>query len=243
MSGHSKWSTIKHQKGAADAKRGKMFSKVGRAIAIAVKEGGSDSPESNAHLRLAIEQARAINMPKDNIKRAIYRGAGRGGSGVLETITYEGFGPEKTAIIVECVTDNRNRTTSEIKSFFEKGGGNLGSPGSTAYLFQKRGFILVAKTNQDAQADLFKLIDLGVEDVEEAGDLIEVYTKPEELEEFKGKITAAGFNVKEASLTFKPVSVMTISDSHQKEKILNFLQDLDDFEDVQKVYCNADFQD
>jgi YebC/PmpR family DNA-binding regulatory protein len=243
MSGHSKWSTIKHAKGAADAKRGKMFSKVGRAIAIAVKEGGSDNPESNAHLRLAIEQARAINMPKDNIKRAIDRGAGRGGSGVLETITYEGFGPEKTAIIVECVTDNRNRTTSEIKSFFEKGGGNLGSPGSTAYLFQKCGFILAAKTSQDTQADLLKLIDLGVEDVEEAGDLIEVYTKPEQLEEFKGKIAAAGFNVKEASLTFKPVSVMTISDSRQKERILNFLQDLDDFEDVQKVYCNADFQD
>lgn len=241
MSGHSKWATIKHAKGAADAKRGQLFSKIGKAISVAVREGGGDNPEANAHLRMAIEQARAINMPKDNIKRAIDRGAGRGGLGILESITYEGYGPEKIAVIIECVTDSKNRASAEIKSFFERVGGHLGSPGSTAYLFQRQGLILVEKTQDNSDNDQLKLIDLGIEDIEVDNNFFEIYTKPEQLEEFKEKIKASGFQIQEASLTYKPLTLITISNPHQKEKILEFLERLEDFDDVQKVYCNADF--
>jgi YebC/PmpR family DNA-binding regulatory protein len=241
MSGHSKWSTIKHQKGTADVKRGKAFSKIGRAISVAVKEGGGTTPESNARLRLAIEQARAINMPKDNIKRAIDKGAGIAGTGILETVTYEGFGPEKIAVIIDCVTDNKNRTSSEIKSYLERVGGNLGSPGSCSYLFQKKGIIILDKTSENSQEEILKLIDLGVDDVEEDGSLIEVYSKPEELEKLKNKIIAAGFIIKEASLTFKPLTLIDISNPDKKKKILSFLESLDDFDDVQKIYCNVNF--
>lgn len=240
MSGHSKWSTIKHAKGLADAKRGKLFSKIGRAIAVAVREGGGDNPESNAHLRIAMEQARAINMPKDNIQRAIDRGAGRGGSGILESITYEGFGPEKTAIIVECVSDNKNRTTAEIKSYFERGGGNLGAPGSTAYLFHRCGLIIIEKKHPHGEDDQLQLIDLGVDDIEEDHNLINIYTKSDQLEELKGKIMAAGFTIKEANLIYKPLSFITIDDTMRREKILHFLENLEDFDDVQRVYCNVD---
>jgi len=240
MSGHSKWSTIKHQKGATDAKRGKLFSKLGRAISVVVREGKSDNPENNARLRLAIEQAKAINMPKENINRAIERGMGRGGTGQLETVIYEGFGPEKTGLMIECVTDNKNRTGSEIKSFLERGGGGLGSPGSANYLFEKKGLILVEKSG-NSEEQILKLIDLGIEDVEEEEDFIEVYTKPEQLEEIKEKITKAGFVIKEASLVFKPLSLITIEEQTKKDKLLHFLETVEDLDEVQKVYCNADF--
>lgn len=240
MSGHSKWSTIKHQKAVADQKRGKIFSKIAKAISIAVKEGKSGDPENNPRLRLVIEQAKSVNMPKTNIKRAIERGLGRGEGGELQTIVYEGFGPEKVAIVVECVTDNKNRTAAEIKSFFEKKGGGLGAPGSASYLFEKKGLILVEK-EKDVQEQLLKLIDLGVEDVEEDEVLIEVYTKPEQLEETKERIEKVGFVVKEASLALKPITLIPIEKPVRREKVLSFLKELEDFDDVQKVYCNADF--
>lgn len=240
MSGHSKWSTIKHQKGAADAKRGKLFSKLGRAISVAVREGKSDNPETNSKLRLAMEQAKAINMPKENINRAIEKGMGRGDAGQLETVIYEGFGPEKTAVMIECVTDNKNRTGSEIKSFLERSGGGLGSPGSTSYLFEKKGLILVEKSG-NSEEQILKLIDLGIEDVEEEEGFIEVYTKLEQLEEIKEKITKVGFVIKEASLAFKPLSFITIEEQTKKDKLLHFLETVEDLDEVQKVYCNADF--
>lgn len=240
MSGHSKWSTIKHQKAAADQKRGKVFSRVAKAISIAVKEGKSGDSESNPRLRLAIEQAKTVNMPKENIKRAIEKGLGRGEGGDLQTVMYEGFGPQKVAIVVECITDNKNRTGAEIKSFFERGGGNLGAPGSASYLFEKKGLILIEK-KRDVQEQILQLIDLGIEDIGEDETLIEVYTKAEQLEELKEKIEKAGFVIKEAGLALKPVNLIALEEPEKKQKVLKFLEELDDLEDVQKVYCNADF--
>jgi len=241
LSGHSKWSTIKHQKAAADQKRGKSFSKIAKAIAVAVKEGGGGDPSSNAKLRLAMEQAKAVNMPKDNVKRAIEKGLGQASGGNLETVVYEGFGPEKIAVVIECITDNKNRIGSEIKSFFERKGGGLGTPGSATYLFEKKGLIFLQK-DQNVEEQMLKLMDLGIEDVEE-GDLIEVYTKPEALEVVKTKIKEAGFVIKEASLSLMAKTLIPIQDERKKKKVIVFLQELDDFDDVQKIYCNADFVD
>lgn len=240
MSGHSKWSTIKHKKELTDKKKGKAFSKVAKAISIAVKEGKGGDPQTNPRLRLAIEQARAVNMPKDNIKRAIERGLGKEGEGNLETIIYEGFGPVKTMIIVECITDNKNRTTSEIKSFFERVGGGLGSPGSVSYLFQRKGMILIAK-DKDVENQILKLIDLAIEDVEEAEEGLIVFTKPEDLSSFREQIEKSGFNIKKFNLEWLPKAPLIIKDVTTKEKIINFLNRLEEREDVQKVYCNADF--
>jgi len=240
LSGHSKWSTIKHQKATADQKRGKVFSKVAKAISVAAKDGQSGDPGKNSRLRLVIEQAKSVNMPKQNIQRAIERGLGRGEGAGLETIFYEGFGPERIAVVVECVTDNKNRTTSEVKSFFERGGGNLGAPRSASYLFEKKGLILVEK-KKDAQEQILKLIDLGIEDIEEDELLIEVYTKAEELEKFKNEMEKLGFIIKEASLVLKAKTFIPIENKEKKEKILKFLEGLEDLEDTQKVYCNADF--
>jgi YebC/PmpR family DNA-binding regulatory protein len=240
LSGHSKWSTIKHQKAVADQRRGKLFSKISKAISVAAKEGRSADPEANPRLRLAMEQARAVNMPKENIKRAIERGIGKGKGSGLETITYEGFGPEKVAVVIECVTDNKNRTGAEIKSFFERKGGHLGAPGSANYLFKKKGLILVKKA-AEAEKQMLQLIDLGIEDVEEEKELIEIYTRPEELEAVKKKIAELGFDIQEASLTLKPTTPLSLEDEEKKNKVLSFLKQLDDFDDVQKIYCNADF--
>ena len=240
MSGHSKWSTIKHQKATADQRRGKVFSKMAKAISVAVKDGQSGNPEKNSRLRLIIEQAKSVNMPKQNIQRAIERGLGRGEAAALETIFYEGFGPERIAVVVECVTDNKNRTGSEIKSFFERGGGNLGAPRSASYLFEKKGLILIEK-GRDTQKQILKLIDLGIEDVEEDEFLIEVYTKAEELEKFKREIEKMGFIIKEASLALKAKTLIPIENKEKKEKILKFLEGLENLEDTQRVYCNTDF--
>lgn len=238
MSGHSKWSTIKHQKAATDQRRGKVFSKLAKAISISVKEGGSGDLESNPKLKFIIEKAKAVNLPKENIQRAIDKGLGKGGAGILEVITYEGFGPGKVAFLVECVTDNKNRTSQEIKSLFEKEGGHLGQPGSTAYLFEKKGLILIKKS-QDVESQLLSLIDLGVLDVEEAGDLVEVFVKPDQLEEMKQKLINQGTNIEEANLTYVASSPIILSEASVKDRVTNFLNIVDDLEDVQKVYCNA----
>lgn len=211
-----------------------------KAISIAAKDGQSGDPEKNPRLRLVIEQAKSANMPKQNIQRAIKRGLGREGGAGLETVSYEGFGPEKIAVVVECVTNNKNRTASEVKSFFERGGGNLGAPRSASYLFEKKGLILIKK-GKDLQEQILKLIDLGVEDIEEDEFLIEVYTKAEELEKFKKEIGKMGFIIKEASLALKPKNLISIKDKEKKKKILKFLEGLEDLEDTQKVYCNAEF--
>jgi len=237
MSGHSKWSTIKRQKGLNDAKKGAIFTKLAKAISIAVKEGGAD-PGGNVKLRFAIEKARESNMPKDNVEHAIERGTGAGGASLQEMV-YEGYGPEGVPIIVEAATDNKNRTAQEMKNLFERGGGTMGSPGSVSFQFERAGQILAEKgTNPEER--MLQLIDLGVEDIEEVEDGIEVYTRPEELHKIRHTLEEAGIAVKEAELVFCPRDPMPVQDADKSAKIVKFLESLDDHDDVQKVYAGVD---
>jgi len=237
MSGHSHWATIKRQKESADQQRGKIFSKLSRAIAIAARQGAD--PETNFKLRLAIEKAKEYNLPKENILRAIRRGSGQEEGEKWEEITFEGYGPEGIGVIVETVTDNRNRTTAEIKNIFERAGGSLAGPGAVSYLFRKMGLITVKKEeNPDEQ--ILKLIDLGAEDVEEAADAIEIYTSPEDLKEIEEKIKNSGFGVKSAEITMRPVTPSLINDSQKAQRILKFMESLESHDDVQKVYASFD---
>ncbi|PIS08695.1 YebC/PmpR family DNA-binding transcriptional regulator [Candidatus Beckwithbacteria bacterium CG10_big_fil_rev_8_21_14_0_10_34_10] len=239
MSGHSKWSTIKHDKGIADKKRGKIFSKLAKAVTLAVKEGGDDI-NSNAKLRFAIDQARQSNMPNDNIKRAIKRGSGAEKGSQLEEIVYEGFGPQKIALIIESITDNRNRTSSDLKTFLEKRGGVLASQGAVTYLFKRKGQILVEKET-DLESQTLKLIDLGIDDFEEEEGFIVLYVQSDKLDSLRKQILALNFNIKEAMLIYKAETLMVVEEKDKQEKIINFLKELEELDDVQTVYCNADF--
>jgi len=237
MSGHSHWATIKRQKEAADQQRGKIFSKLSRAIAIAARRGAD--PETNFKLRLAIEKAREYNLPKENILRAIRRGSGQEEGEKWEEITFEGYGPEGIGVIVETATDNRNRTTAEIKNIFERGGGGLAGPGAVSYLFRKIGLITVKK-EKSPDEQILRLIDLGVEDVEEATDAIEVYTSLENIKDIEKKIRDSGFEVKSTEITMKPVTPVVINNSQKAQKVLNFMDTLENHDDVQKIYANFD---
>src|SRR3989344_5718078 len=234
MSGHSKWATIKHQKGVADARRGQLFTKLARAITVAAKDG--EDSDSNFKLRLAMDKAREANMPKENIKRAIEKGSGSGGGGELTEVIYEGYGQEKVAVMVEVVTDNKNRTVSELKKIFEMSGGNLGEPGSVAFQFKRKGRIEV---EGGGEAEMLKLIDLGGEEVEPVEGGLEVAVEAEKLTESKGRIEAAGFKVKLAELIYAPLSLLPVEDK-VKERVKGFLAKLVDHDDVQNVYTNAD---
>lgn len=237
MSGHSKWATIKHQKASNDAKRGKIFSKLGKDIAVAVREGGSPDVDANPRLRLIFEKARAANMPKDNIERAIDRGAGRGEGGQLETITFEGFGPENMAVIAECVTDNKNRTTQEVRSFFDKHGGRIASAGSVSYLFDQKGRILVSKQGSEEE-QMLKLIDCGAQDMESSGSQMVVYTLPDQLHKVVEDIRQAGFKVEDAELIYKAKAERPISDPTIKGKLQDFLEELDELDDIQRIFTD-----
>lgn len=237
MSGHSKWSTIKRQKEATDLQRGKIFSKLSRLIAIASLDGLD--PETNFKLRLAMERAKQANMPKENILRAIKRGSGKEGQEKWEEIVFEGYGPAGIGVIVEVVTDNKNRSTAEIKNIFERGVGSLAGPGAVSYQFKKMGLITVEKT-KDVDSQILQLIDLGAQEVEEATDAIEVFTAPEQLKEIKDKIEKAGFKIKEGELVMQPLSSLVIDDPQKAEKVLKFMEALENYDDVQKVYANFD---
>jgi YebC/PmpR family DNA-binding regulatory protein len=236
MSGHSHYSTIKRQKEANDSQKGKVFSKMAREIAIAVKTGGGTDPGFNFKLRMVIDKARSYSMPKTNIERAIAAGSG---GGALDEVTYEGFGPAGISVLVQVATDNRNRTAQEFKNIFERVGGNLGGPGSVSFNFANKGFMLLEKKD-DPETQMLSLIDLGVDDVEETGDGIEVYTHPEKLMETKKVLEEKGFVVKEAELYMKPLNYQVITDPEVAKKVLSFLDTLDDLDDVQKVYSNVD---
>lgn len=240
VSGHSKWSTIKRQKGAEDRRRGLAFSKLARVITVAAR-AGSD-PESNFKLRLAIEQAKSVNMPKETIKRAIERGAGYEEREEFEEASYEGYGPFGVAILVETLTDNKKRTVSALKNIFERGGGNLTSPGSVAYQFEKMGLITVKKL-KDIDKAMLSIIDLGVEDVEEAIDAIEVYTKPADLEKFKAKLEGCGFEILEAQIYMRPKTVVAIKERKGAEKVLRLMENLEAQDDVQRVFANFDIKE
>lgn len=240
MSGHSKWATIHRQKEAADQKKGQIFTKIANAITVAVKEGGGiTDPNLNFKLRLALEKARQVNMPKDNIQRAVDRAAGAGGTVALEEVVYEGFGPGGVAIMLEAATDNRQRTVQEIKNIFDRGGGSLGSPGAVSYLFKKVGLIVVDK-GENAEEDILKLIDLGAEDVEEVEDAIEVYVGIEKLDQIKKNITDSGLRVVRSELTAKPTSLIQITDEKVAGRLLTLLDKLDAHDDILKVNANFD---
>src|SRR3990167_6250359 len=225
MSGHSKWSQIKRQKGGVDVKRGQTFTKMANAITIAVREGGGGDPASNFKLRLAIEQARSVNMPKENIKRAVERGLGKGGEGgQLESVIYEGYGPGKVALIIEATTDNKNRTTSEIKGVIEHSGGTFVSPGAVSWMFSEEGLITVPKNGKSMDEFLDLAIEAGAEDVVESGDAVEVYTKPSVLEAVKKVLIEKGLSPQSAEIAKKPSSMVEISDSETAKKVLDLMR-------------------
>jgi YebC/PmpR family DNA-binding regulatory protein len=239
MAGHSKWKQIKRQKGVADAKRSQVFTKFGREISVATRQGGPD-PESNPRLRLAIDRAREQNMPKDNIERAIKRATGEGGEAVIEEAVYEGYGPGGIAILVQALTDNRNRTVSDVRNIFARSGGNLGESGSVAWLFEARGVITIEAQGLDPDAVALTAIDAGADDVQVDGDGVEVYTRPEMLDAVRKALDAAGVPVASAEISQVPKSTVTL-DARQAEQTLRLLDTLESHDDVQRVSSNADF--
>lgn len=243
MSGHSKWSTIKRQKGAKDAKRGQIFTKIGGAITIAAREGGGGDPASNFKLRLAMDQAKAANMPRENIDRAIERGLGKAGGAALETVTYEGYAPGKVALVIEVATDNRNRTTPEVRGAIEKAGGTFTSPGAVAWMFKEQGLVTLQKAGKSLDEIFEAAVDAGADDVEDAGDLVEVFTKSSDVEKVKNTLASKGLTVQSAEIFKKPKTVQAVNDADLAKKVLNLIEKLEDLDDVQKVYANFDIPD
>jgi YebC/PmpR family DNA-binding regulatory protein len=239
VSGHSKWSSIKHKKGAADAKRGKLFSKLSRAIIVAAKEGGGD-PANNLALQNAIEKARSYSMPKDNIERAIARGSGQDSDAeAFETIVYEGYAPGGVALIVEALTDNRNRTAADVRHLFAKNDGNLGEAGSVAWLFERRGVVVVDGSADEDELTL-AAAEGGAEDVRRDGSSWEVTAAPEDLSAVREAVEGAGFSVASAELALLPKTTIEIDDESQAKKILRLIDALEENDDVQEVYANFD---
>ena len=241
MSGHSKWSTIKHKKGAADAKRGKLFTKLSRSILVAAKEGGPD-PATNMALANAIEKARSYSMPKDNIDRAIAKGSGEGTDGaIFETVVYEGYGPEGVAVLVEALTDNRNRTAADVRHLFSKHGGNLGATGAVAWQFERRGHRARRRPTGVDEDELFLAVaDAGADDVEQDGSVFQVSSAPEQLSAVRQAVEAAGFTVESAELSMVPKVTVEIGDEPTAKKVVRLVEGLEDNDDVQDVYANFD---
>ncbi len=241
MSGHSKWSTIKRQKGANDAKRGAIFTKLSREIIQAAKQGGGD-PGMNFKLRLAIQRAKAQNMPNDNIERAIAKGTGGGAEESLDEIQYEGYGPGGTAIIISALTDNRNRTVAEIRHQFSRAGGNLGENGSVAWQFEAKGLITIPANGKDPDDLALQAIDAGAEDVDIQEEMVEVKTDPSNLEPVRKALESSGLEIENADFALVPKVTVEL-DEKVAHQVLRLLEALEDLEDVQRVYSNADFSD
>jgi YebC/PmpR family DNA-binding regulatory protein len=240
VSGHSKWSSIKHKKGAADAKRGKLFSKLSRAIIVAAKEGGAD-PTGNLALQNAIEKARSYSMPKDNIERAIARGSGADSDAqAFETVVYEGYGPSGVAVIVEALTDNRNRTASEIRHAFDKNDGNLGTSGAVAWLFERRGVVVVSVDGVDEDELTLAAAEGGADDVRQDGSTYEVVSAPEALTSVREAVEGAGFTVDSAELAMIPKTTVEVADETAAKKVLRLIDQLEENDDVQDVHANFD---
>jgi YebC/PmpR family DNA-binding regulatory protein len=240
MSGHSKWSSIKHKKGAADAKRGKLFSKLSRAIIVAAREGGAD-PDGNASLATAIQKARDASMPKDNIERAIARGAGTATDGeVYETVTYEGYGPEGVAVYVEALTDNRNRTAADVRHAFDKHEGNLGTSGAVAWLFERKGVLIVPADGVDEDELMLVAADGGAEDVDLDGSSFQVISAPDDLAAVRAALDDAGIAYDSAELTMLPKTTVSVEDESAAKKLVRLMDALEDNDDIQAVYANFD---
>jgi len=240
LSGHSKWSSIKHKKGAADAKRGQLFSKLSRAIIVAAKEGGGD-PANNLALQNAIEKAKSYSMPKDNIDRAIAKGSGADADAdAFESIVYEGYGPEGVAVIVEALTDNRNRTAADVRHLFAKNGGNLGTTGAVAWQFERRGVVVVPTDGVDEEELFLAAADGGAEDLEADGDVFQVTSAPESLAAVRESIESAGFAVESAELQLVPKTTVAVEDEVKARQVMRLIEALEENDDVQDVYANFD---
>jgi YebC/PmpR family DNA-binding regulatory protein len=238
MSGHSKWSSIKHRKAAADAKRGQQFTKLARAITVAAREGGGDS-DANPALATAVQKARDVSMPKDNIQRAIDRGTGEGAdAAAIERVVFEGYGPGGAAILVEALTDNRNRTIAEVRHAFTKHGGSLGEPGSVAWIFEKRG-VVVVDAERYGEDDLIAAIDAGAEDVQQDGDLLKVITDPTGLAAVREALESAGVEIQSSDLAMEPRNVVEVDES-AAPALLRLLDALEEHDDVNEVHANFD---
>ncbi len=240
MSGHSKWSSIKHKKGAADAKRGKLFSKLSRAIIVAAREGGPD-PDGNISLANAIAKAREASMPKDNIERAIARGSGAGTDGeAYEVVVYEGYGPNGIAILVDALTDNRNRTAAEVRHIFAKNDGNLGASGAVAWLFERKALALVDGERYDEEEVMLAAAEGGAEDVEPDGSSLRIVAPAEAVQGLRDALAAAGIEAESADVTMIPKTTVEVEDEATARKILRLMDALDENDDVQDVYANFD---
>ncbi|HEX8288290.1 MAG TPA: YebC/PmpR family DNA-binding transcriptional regulator [Pyrinomonadaceae bacterium] len=242
MSGHSKWHTIKHKKGALDAKRGKIFTKLIKEITVAARTGGSGDVDANARLRKAVNDAKAQNMPNDTIDRAIKRGTGELEGVNYEEITYEGYGVGGVAVLVETMTDNRNRTVAELRHLFSKNGGNLGEAGSVAWMFDKKGLIIVDKAAK-SEDELFELvIEAGADDLQDEGDVFEIYTAPENFDAVLDAVKASGIEPQAAEISMIPQNYIALAGA-DAQKMLKLYDAIDDNDDVQKVHANFDIDE
>ena len=242
MAGHSKWANRVHRKSRQDAKRGKLFGKLSREIIVAARLAGPD-PDINNRLRLAIQAARDVSMPNDNIDRAIKRGAGENEGEAFEEIVYEGFGPGGAAMLIQCLTDNRARAVAEVRKLFDKSGGNLGEGGSVGWMFEQKGVVVVNRGESVDGEELFLVAaEAGAEDLEEEDDYYEIQCEPTELQILREALTEAGFEFERAELTFMPTSTTPVEDAKAKN-LLNLMEALDDHDDVQKVHSNFEVSD
>jgi len=240
MSGHSKWATIKHKKAKTDAQRGKVFTKIIKEITTAAKIGGGD-PGGNPRLRLAIEKAKESNMPNDNIKRAVEKGVG-GGASTIEELTYEGYGPGGVALMIDVMTDNRNRAAGEIRNILEKGGGNMGAAGSVSYIFKRKGSIVFEKSAANEEELTMAAIDAGAEDVLEEETVLEVVTIPENFEKVRDELSKKGFKFSSSEVTMVPSNTVRVT-GETAEKVLKLVSVLEEHDDVQAVHANFDIPD
>ena len=240
MSGHSKWAQIKRQKGVADAKRGQLFTKLGRELTVAAREGAD--PTGNARLRMAIQRAREANMPHDTIDRAIKRGSGAGEGANYHEITYEGYGPGGAAVMVHAMTDNRNRAAAEIRSTFSRNGGNLGETGCVGWLFDSKGVISIDVNGNDPDDLALMAIDAGAEDVQVSDDIIEIYTDVADLEEVRTQLETGGIHIADASVSMIPKTTVDL-DEKEAEQVFRLVERLEELDDVQNVYTNTEISD
>jgi YebC/PmpR family DNA-binding regulatory protein len=238
MSGHSKWASIKHKKAVVDSRRGQQFTKLARAITVAARDGGGD-PDSNASLENAIRKAKEASMPKDNIERAIARGTGEGGEAdAIETVLYEGYGPGGVGVLVETLTDNRNRTSADVRHAFSKNGGSLGEPGSVAYLFEKKGTIVI-DAGRYSEEQLMVAVEAGAEDISTDDDVFEVIAEPGDFARVLAALEAAGVEIESAELGYRPSSLVPI-DEGQAAKLMRLIEVLEDLDDIDAVHANFD---
>jgi YebC/PmpR family DNA-binding regulatory protein len=241
MSGHSKWSTIKHKKGATDAKRGKLFTKLIKEITVAARMGGGD-PDANPRLRHALNIARSQNMPKDTSERAVKKGTGELEGVNYEEILYEGYGPGGVAVLVECMTDNRNRTIAEVRQAFNKAGGNVGTDGCVAWMFDKKGLITVSKEKSDEETLMEVALEAGAEDIVDENDSFDIISAPADFDAVKDAVDKAEIEYELAEITMIPQN-LTKLEGKEAEQMIRFMEALDDSDDIQKFYCNADIPD